>query len=49
MDRQAILAEIARLEAQKAANPGMAKAFNDEITLLCDKLKRPAYSPRKVV
>ncbi len=49
MDKQAILAEIRRLEAQKAANPSMVAAFNEEISQLCNKLKRPAYTPRKVV
>ena len=49
MDRQSILSEIARLEAQKAREPHMTSGLNDQITRLCDKLKQPAFSQRKVV
>lgn len=49
MDRQAILSEINRLEAQKGREPHAAVYLNEQITKLCDKLRQPSYSPRKVV
>lgn len=50
MDKQAILSEISRLEAHKAREPHLTAYLNEEITQLCDKLKRAsAYVPRKVV
>lgn len=50
MNRAAILAEIRRLESERAQHPGMEKHFNDQITKLCDRLKGVnAWEPRKVV
>lgn len=50
MNREAIIAEIRQLEAQKRANPQFARSFDDQITVLCDRLKgAPAFEPRKVV
>ncbi|GHA15155.1 hypothetical protein GCM10007989_07390 [Devosia pacifica] len=50
MTREAILAEIKRLETERDQSPGMEKAYNDRITALCDRLKgRKAWKPRKVV
>lgn len=49
MDRQAILAEIKRLEAQKEREPHIAGYLNEQITLLCDKLRQPGFQPRRVV
>lgn len=50
MTREAILAEIKRLELERDHNPGHEKAFNDRITKLCDRLKSlGAWKPKKVV
>lgn len=49
MDREATLAEIKRLEAQKAREPQSSVYLNEEITRLCDQLRQPSFSPRKVV
>lgn len=50
MSREATLAEIQRLEAQKVREPEHAAYLNAEITALCDRLKQAsAHVPRKVV
>ena len=50
MTRAAILAEIKRLERDRDQNPGHERAFNDQITKLCDRLKGIGkFEPRKVV
>jgi hypothetical protein len=50
MNREAILAEIRQLEAQKRSNPQFAHGLNDQITKLCDRLKGAQdFEPRKVV
>ncbi|BEV44769.1 hypothetical protein [Afipia carboxidovorans] len=50
MSREAILAEIRQIEAQKRSNPQFARSFDEQITALCDKLKGLRdFEPRKVV